>query len=130
MPSLLKTFILLKPDCTERDLTSLILAVFERVYTIDKVDVLRMTHQQAGMLYDKFRDEDFFTPLVDYMTSGTVVAVQLSSNTDQGIVDKVRKAALGLRELYELDFRRNTIHSSDSREAFEREAAIFFPPER
>jgi len=121
-----RTFILLKPDCVWRNLSCQILGCFEFGFRIDEIKMFTMTDDQASRLYEKFADKDFFQSLKDYMTSGRSIAAVLTSRSESRIVEIVRGAALSLRIMHQLDFRRNTIHSSDSPEAAEREIRIFF----
>ena len=118
-----RTLILLKPDCVLRGLCHEILAEFESAFCFERLELIYLTDEQATALYEKYSDRDFFEPLKEYMVSGPCIAVILAG---RDAVTRVRPKALELREKYKVDFRRNTIHSSDSPAAAEREIEIIF----
>ena len=118
-----RTLILLKPDCVYRGLCSELLACFESDFCFERLELIYLTDEQATALYGKYSDRDFFEPLREYMMSGPCIAVVLAG---KDAVTRVRHKALQLRDKHKVDFRRNTIHSSDSPQAAEREIRIIF----
>ena len=87
----------------------------------------------AILHYEEHRDKPFFNDLVQFITSGPVVAIELEGNE---IVSRLRKfmgatnpseAEEGtIRAIYGTELEKNVVHGSDSPESAERELNIFF----
>lgn len=129
-----RTFSIIKPDATERNLTGAINAVIEKAgLRIIGQRRIQMTKAQAQRFYDVHRARPFFGELVDFMTSGPVV-VQVLEGADA--VAKYREvmgatnpndAADGtIRKLFAKSIGENSVHGSDSEENAALEIAQFF----
>ncbi len=129
-----RTFSILKPDATERNLTGKINAVIEDAgLRIVAQRRIRMSREQAERFYDIHRERPFFGELVDFMTSGPVVVQVLEgpnavakyrevmgatnpANADEGTIRKLFARSVG----------ENSVHGSDSAENAQMEIAQFF----
>jgi nucleoside-diphosphate kinase len=129
-----RTFSIIKPDATERNLTGAVNAVIEKAgLRIVGQKRIRMTKEQAGTFYAVHKARPFFGELVDFMTSGPVVVQVLEG---EGAIAKYRevmgatdpsKAADGtIRKLYAQSIGENSVHGSDAAETAAIEIAQFF----
>jgi nucleoside-diphosphate kinase len=129
--------VIIKPDGVRRGLVGEILSRFEKKgFKIRALKMIRLSREQAEKLYDIHFGKSFFNDLVNYMTSGPVVAVILEGDN---AVNAVRlmigptdgsKAPPGtIRGDYSLSIRENVIHASDSIERVEHEVSVIFKPE-
>ncbi|RAK68632.1 nucleoside-diphosphate kinase [Phenylobacterium kunshanense] len=129
-----RTFSIIKPDATERNLTGKVNAVIEDAgLRIVAQRRIRMTRQQAETFYEVHKERPFFGELVDFMTSGPVVVQVLEG---EGAVAKYREvmgatnpaqAADGtIRKLFAKSVGENSVHGSDSLENAKIEIAQFF----
>ena len=129
-----RTLVIIKPDGVKRGLVGEVISRFERRGL--KIIALRMTwlsEEEAERLYAPHRGKVFYRPLVDFMTSGPVVAVAVEGRSAIRIVRnmigalKPEEATPGsIRGDYSMDLRQNTVHGSDSPENAKRELAVFF----
>ena len=129
-----RTFSILKPDATRRNLTGAVTAILEdaglRVVASKRI---RMSREQAEGFYGVHRERPFFNDLVTFMTSGPVVVQVLEgenavarnreimgatnpANADEGTIRKVHAESIEA----------NTVHGSDSEENAATEIAFFF----
>jgi nucleoside-diphosphate kinase len=129
-----RTFSILKPDATERNLTGAINAVIEKAgLRIVAQKRMRISREQAEKFYAVHRERPFFRELVDFMISGPVVVQVLEG---EGAIAKYRemmgatdpsKAAAGtIRKLYARSIGENSVHGSDTPDTAVREIAQFF----
>jgi len=129
-----RTFSILKPDCTARNLTGAVNAVIEKAgLRIVAQKRIHMTRDQAGTFYAVHKERPFFGELVDFMTSGPVVVQVLEG---EGAIAKYREvmgatnpanAADGtIRKLFAKSVGENTVHGSDAPETAKIEIAQFF----
>ncbi len=129
-----RTFSIIKPDATRRNLTGKINAVFEeRGLRVVAQKRIHMTQHQAETFYGVHRERPFFRDLVTFMTSGPVVVQVLEG---EGAVAKNREimgatnpanAAEGtIRKLFAESIEANSVHGSDSPENAAIEIAYFF----
>ena len=132
-----RTFIMCKPDAVERGLVGEVIARFERKgLTLAAIELRTADRELAEAHYAEHRDKPFFGELVDYITSGPVVAMVLEGD---GAVSMLRKlcgstkaeeAAPGtIRGDYAMHTGLNIIHASDSAASAGREIGLFFRPE-
>lgn len=132
-----QTFVMIKPDGVKRGLVGEIISRFERKgFRIRALKLKWLTREEAEKLYEIHKGKPFFKELVDFVTSGPVVAMILEGDSAIDVVRLMigptdgRKAPPGtIRGDYALDIGANIIHASDSREAFEREYRVFFRDE-
>jgi len=129
-----RTFSILKPDATKRDLTGAVNAIIEgaglRIVAQKRV---RITRDQAETFYAVHRERPFFGELVEFMTSGPVVVQVLEG---EGAIAKYRdvmgatdpkKAADGtIRKVHALSIGENSVHGSDASDTAAKEIAQFF----
>ena len=129
-----RTFSIIKPDATKRNLTGAINAIIERAgLRIVAQRRVRITREQAETFYGVHRARPFFGELVEFMTSGPVVVQVLEG---EGAIAKYRdvmgatdpkKAADGtIRKVHALSIGENSVHGSDAPETAAQEIAQFF----
>jgi len=129
-----RTLVLVKPDGVQRGLVGEIISRLERKgLKIVALKMLQMDRAMAERHYDVHRDKPFFSSLVDFITSGPVIAAVIEG---QNAVDVVRqmmgetdplKAAPGtIRGDFGLEVQENLVHGSDSEENAQEEISLFF----
>lgn len=129
------TLILLKPDCVQRGLVGRLITRFEeKGLKLVGLKLMQITPELAAKHYAAHKDKPFYKGLVRFMTSSPVVAMALQANEAVAIARKMMGATFGfnaepgtLRGDFGVSRSFNLIHGSDSREAAERELALFFP---
>ena len=132
-----RTLVLVKPDGVERGLIGEVISRFERKgFKIVALKMLKMTREMAEEFYSVHRDKPFFNELVEFITSGPIVAIMLEGDSAIEVVRLMigstdgRKAAPGtIRGDFALSIQNNIVHASDSPESFEREYKIVFKDE-
>jgi nucleoside-diphosphate kinase len=129
-----RTFSILKPDATKRNLTGAVNAVIEgaglRIVAQKRV---RLTREQAETFYAVHRERPFFGELVEFMTSGPVV-VQVLEGEDavaryrdvMGATNPANAAEGTIRKQFALSMGENSAHGSDSVENAAIEIGQFF----
>ncbi|MDQ4049223.1 MAG: nucleoside-diphosphate kinase [Actinomycetota bacterium] len=130
-----RTLILVKPDAYDRALTGEIIARFERKgLRICALKRMQLTREIAGQHYAEHEGKPFFEPLVDFLTSGPLVALVLEGREAVatarrliGATDPAEADPGSIRGDFGLDVKRNLVHGSDSPESAGRETRIFFP---
>ena len=132
-----RTFSIIKPDATRRNLTGAVTAKLEeaglRVVASKRI---RMTKEQAEGFYAVHRERPFFNDLVSFMTSGPVV-VQVLEGEDavkrnrevMGATNPADAAEGTIRKTFAESIEANSVHGSDSDENAATEIAYFFKPE-
>lgn len=130
-----RTLILLKPDTVQRGLIGPILTRFEQKGL--KLVAMKLRQFNADLLerhYSDHAERPFFRGLVEYMSSGPVVALALEGvdaiKVCRSLIGATngREAAPGtIRGDYAMSFSTNLVHGSDSPEAAAKELGIFFP---
>lgn len=129
-----RTFSIIKPDATRRNLTGKITAKFEdgglRVVGSRRIV---MTRKQAEGFYAVHRERPFFGELVDFMMSGPVVVQVLEGENAiarnreiMGATDPKKAAPGTIRAEFALSIGENSVHGSDSPETAREEIAFFF----
>ena len=129
-----RTFSILKPDATERNLTGAINALIERSgLRIIAQRRLRMTREQAETFYAVHRERPFFRELVEFMTSGPVVVQVLEGENAiakyrevMGATDPAKAADGTIRQLHARSMGENSVHGSDAADTAAKEIAQFF----
>lgn len=129
-----RTFSIIKPDATERNLTGAINAVIEKAgLRIIGQRRIQMTRAQAERFYGVHRERPFFGELVDFMISGPVV-VQVLEGAEaiakyrdvMGATNPAQAADGTIRKLFAKSIGENSVHGSDSAENAALEIAQFF----
>jgi nucleoside-diphosphate kinase len=129
-----RTFSILKPDATERNLTGAINAIIEKAgLRIIAQRRVRISREQAEKFYAVHRERPFFGELVDFMTSGPVVVQVLEGDNAiakyrevMGATDPAKAAAGTIRKTHAKSIGENSVHGSDAPETAVREIAQFF----
>ena len=130
-----RTLILIKPDAFARGLTGEIIARFERKgLTIAALRGMTVSTELAQEHYAEHAERPFFDELVDFITSGPIVAIVLEGSEAVqaarqviGATNPLEAAPGSIRADYALEVGRNMVHGSDSPGSAEREVALFFP---
>ena len=130
-----RTLILIKPDAFARGLTGEIIARFERKgLTIAALRGMTVSRELAQVHYAEHAERPFFGELVDFITSGPIVAMVLEGSEAVqaarqviGATNPLEAAPGSIRGDYALEVGRNMVHGSDSPSSAEREVALFFP---
>ena len=129
-----RTFSILKPDATRRNLTGKVNAVIEGAgLRIVGQKRIRMSRAQAEKFYEIHKERPFFGELVDFMTSGPVVVQVLEGENAvqryrdiMGATNPANAAEGTVRKLFSESVGENTVHGSDSDENAKIEIAQFF----
>ena len=129
-----RTFSIIKPDATRRNLTGRINAVFEeRGLRIVAQKRIQMTQTMAETFYGVHRERPFFKDLVSFMTSGPVVVQVLEGENAvarnreiMGATNPANAAEGTIRKLFAESIEANSVHGSDSPENAAIEIAYFF----
>jgi nucleoside-diphosphate kinase len=129
-----RTFSIIKPDATERNLTGAINAMIEQAsLRIVAQKRVRITREQAETFYAIHRARPFFSELVDFMTSGPVV-VQVLEGEDaiakyrdlMGATDPAKAAPATIRKVHAKSIGENSVHGSDAATTAAQEISQFF----
>ena len=129
-----KTFSIIKPDATKRNLTGAINKIIEennlRIIAQKRI---RLTKETAEGFYSVHKEKPFFNDLINYMTSEPVVVqvlegVNAVSNyrNIMGATNPEMADAGTIRKLYAIDIQENSVHGSDSLENAKIEISFFF----
>ncbi len=129
-----RTFSILKPDATARNLTGAINALIEQAgLRIVAQKRLRITRAQAEKFYAVHKERPFFRELVEFMTSGPVVVQVLEGEGAiakyrdvMGATDPAKAAAGTIRKVHARSIGENSVHGSDAPDTAVREIAQFF----
>jgi len=129
-----RTFSIIKPDATARNLTGAINALIEKSgLRIVAQKRIRMTREQAETFYAIHKARPFFGELVDFMTSGPVVVQVLEGENAiakyrevMGATDPAKAAAGTIRKTHAKSIGENSVHGSDAADTAAREIAQFF----
>jgi nucleoside-diphosphate kinase len=129
-----RTFSIIKPDATERNLTGAVNAVIEKAgLRIIGQRRIQMTQAQAERFYAVHSERPFFGELVEFMTSGPVVVQVLEGENAvakyrevMGATNPADAAEGTIRKLYAKSIGENSVHGSDSEENAALEIAQFF----
>jgi len=129
-----RTFSILKPDATRRNLTGAINAVIEKAgLKIIAQKRMQMSKAQAETFYGVHSERAFFNDLVDFMTSGPVVVQVLEGENAvaahrdiMGATNPENAEAGTIRKEFAESIEANSVHGSDSLENAAIEMAYFF----
>jgi nucleoside-diphosphate kinase len=129
-----RTLILVKPDAFARGLTGEIVARFERKgLKIVAMKHMRVTEDLARQHYAEHDGKPFFGELVEFITSGPIVALVLEGESAIkaarqviGATNPLEATTGSIRGDFAVEVGKNMVHGSDSPEAGRREAELFF----
>ena len=129
-----RTFSIIKPDATRRNLTGKVNAVIEDAgLRIVAQRRIRLSRPQAEAFYGVHKERPFFDELVEFMTSGPVVVQVLEADDAvakyrevMGATNPANAAEGTVRKRFAANIERNCIHGSDAPETAETELRFFF----
>ena len=132
-----RTFSIIKPDATKRNITGSINKIIEDSgLKITAQKRIQLSVSQAKKFYSIHSDKSFFNDLIEYMTSEPVVVQVLSGNNAIEIYRNIMGATNPdnakegtIRKTHALNVQENSVHGSDSKENAEKEIAFFFKNE-
>ncbi len=130
-----RTLILVKPDAFARNLTGAIIARFERKgLKLVALQQLTMQRELAERHYAEHEGKPFFVELVEFITSGPLVAMVLEGESAVaaarqviGATNPLEAAPGSIRGDFAVAVGRNMVHGSDSPASAAREIGLFFP---
>ncbi len=130
-----RTLILVKPDAFARNLTGEIIARFERKgLTLAALKLETLSTETAERHYAEHNGKPFFGELVEFITSGPLVAMVLEGESAVeaarqviGATNPLQSATGSIRGDFATSIGANMVHGSDSAESAAREVGIFFP---
>ena len=129
-----RTFSIIKPDATARNLTGAINAIIEQAgLRIVAQRRIRMSREQAEQFYAVHKERPFYGELVDFMTSGPVVVQVLEGENAvakyrevMGATDPAKAAPGTIRKVHAKNVGENSVHGSDAPETAAQEIPQFF----
>ena len=129
-----RTFSIIKPDATARNLTGAINAMIEGAgLRIIAQRRTRITREQAETFYAVHRERPFFRELVEFMISGPVVVQVLEGENAiaryreiMGATDPAKAAPGTIRKVHAKSLGENSVHGSDAPDTAQQEIAQFF----
>jgi nucleoside-diphosphate kinase len=132
-----RTFSIIKPDATRRNLTGRINAMIEEAgLRIVAQRRIRMSQAQAEGFYAVHKERPFFKDLCKFMTSGPVVVQALEGENAiaryrevMGATNPANAAPGSIRKTFAESIEANSVHGSDSAENARIEIAFFFKPD-
>ena len=129
-----RTFLLVKPDGVQRGLIGKIITrLEEKGFTLVALKLILVSSDLAKKHYSEHEGKPFFKGLIEFITSGSVVAMVWEGkdiiNTLRKMMGKTNpsEADIGtIRGDFGIDVGRNVVHGSDSLESAKREVSLFF----
>lgn len=129
-----RTFTMLKPDAIENGhMGKIIDMIIQAGFEIKAMKLTRLTKEQAQKFYEVHAERPFYGELVEYMTSGPIVAAILEKENAVadfraliGATDPAEAAEGTIRKYYAESKGRNAVHGSDSDENAEIEGKFHF----
>ncbi len=129
-----RTLLLIKPDGVERKLVGEIISRMERRgWDLIGMKLIKLTPELAGRHYEEHKEKPFFGELIEYITSGPLVAmvwkgdqIVTAMRTMMGATNPIKADPGTIRGDLANNFTKNIVHGSDSLESAEREISIFF----
>ena len=128
------TFTMIKPDAVEANNIGPILAMINKAgFKILAMKYMRLTKEQAGEFYLVHKERPFYGELIEYMSSGPIVAAILSKKNAVadyrqliGATDPTKADEGTIRKLFAKSIAANAVHGSDSNENAQIESNFFF----
>ena len=129
-----RTFTMIKPDAVRNGHIGAILAkINEAGFRIVAMKFTKLSQEKAGEFYEVHKERPFYGELVDFMSSGPIVAAALEKDnavadfrTLIGATNPAEAAEGTIRALYATSIGENAVHGADSDENAEREIAFHF----
>lgn len=128
------TFTMIKPSAFKSNYSGAILKMINDAgFVIKAMKVTRLSKEQAGAFYEIHKGKPFYESLVNFMSSGPIVAAMLEKEnavddfrTLIGATNPANAAEGTIRKLYAVSLEENAVHGSDSDENAIIEADFFF----
>ena len=129
-----RTFSIIKPDATKRNLSGAINAKFEAAgLSIIAQKKIHLTKQQAGIFYAVHKERPFYDELCDFMASHPIIVqvlegenAVLKNREVMGATNPADASDGTIRKEFALSMGENSVHGSDSEESASNEIAFFF----
>lgn len=130
-----QTLVLVKPDGVRRGLIGEVIGRIERKgYRLRALQLLALDRATAEAHYAEHAGKEFFAELVDFITSGPLVAMSVEGEEAilgmrqlMGATNPLEAVPGSIRGTYGTDISKNIVHGSDGPESAERELELFFP---
>lgn len=130
-----RTLVLIKPDGVARGLVGQVVSRIEaKGYSLVAMQLRTLTEELAQEHYGEHRDKPFFGELVEFITSGPLVAAVIEGpgaiaawRSMMGATDPLQSAPGTIRGDFATVLAENIVHGSDSAESAAREIGLFFP---
>jgi nucleoside-diphosphate kinase len=130
-----RSLILVKPDAFARNLTGEIIARFERKgLALVELKLMTMGRELAETHYAEHQGKSFFDELVEFITSGPLIAMVFvgedaveAARQVIGATNPLQASPGSIRGDYAISVGQNMVHGSDSVQSAAREVALFFP---
>jgi len=129
-----RTFTMIKPDAFSKGYTGNILAMIEKAgFRLVALKKIRLSEEKAGEFYAVHKARPFYGELVEFMSSGSIVAAILEKENAVedfrkliGATDPAKAEEGTVRKLYAENVGKNAVHGSDSDENAQIEGSFFF----
>ena len=129
-----RTFTMIKPDAFSKGYTGNILAMIEKAgFRLVALKKIRLSEEKAGEFYAVHKARPFYGELVEFMSSGPIVAAILEKDNAVedfrkliGATDPAKAEEGTVRKLYAENVGKNAVHESDSDENAQIEGSFFF----
>jgi nucleoside-diphosphate kinase len=129
-----RTFTMIKPDAFSKGYTGNILAMIEKAgFRLVALKKIRLSEEKAGEFYAVHKARPFYGELVEFMSSGPIVAAILEKDNAVedfrkliGATDPAKADEGTVRKLYAESVGKNAVHGSDSDENAQIEGSFFF----
>ena len=129
-----RTFTMIKPDAFSKGYTGNILAMIEKAgFRLVALKKIRLSEEKAGEFYAVHKARPFYGELVEFMSSGEIVAAILEKENAVedfrkliGATDPAKADEGTIRKLYAENVGKNAVHGSDSNENAQIEGSFFF----
>ena len=130
----MKTFFMIKPDGVKRNLIGEVVSRVEKEgFVITKMKMMGISDDLAKKHYAEHSEKPFFNDLVDFITSGPVVAMEVEGEDAVSEIRRIMGATNPsdaepgtIRADLATKLQENVVHGSDSEESAERELSLFF----
>ena len=130
----MKTFFMIKPDGVKRNLIGDVVSRVEKEgFVITKMKMMSISDDLAKRHYAEHSEKPFFNDLVDFITSGPVVAMEVDGEDAVSEIRRIMGATNPseaepgtIRADLATKLEENVVHGSDSEESAERELSLFF----
>ncbi len=129
-----RSLVLIKPDAMQRGLAGTIISRLEKAgVKLVAMKMLHMDKELARRHYDIHKDKPFFENLVNYITSGPIIAIVFEGEKAveairkrMGATDPAKAGVGTIRGDFGLNIEHNSVHGSDSTETAAKEIKLFF----